>query len=253
MGWSAGQSKQYGQAPIGRITIDLRKDRTNGETFPQYEGMFFYVESVDLPCRVSFNLSDDSQSVGLSSGFQLNMPFGGFTLFHDNYLLGGLTPSVPYLLTVYISREPRAFNQYVSPAVQIPLPTFEVQLGGTLQVNFPIFPRTRFFNLTSVIYVNNPADPGPFFSALEFYRADGGLLVGPSNLPKDGFVYANRGWNYPDIHDPVDASGGILWNFRLSKNGVTIPSAAARVQLVVTCEGAAPASFGFSRHYGVLI
>jgi hypothetical protein len=106
--WSAGQSKQYAQAPIGRITIDLRKDRTNGETFPQYEGMFFYVESVDLPCRVSFNLSDDSQSVGLSSGFQLNMPFGGFTLFHDNYLLGALPANIPYLLTVYISRDPRA-------------------------------------------------------------------------------------------------------------------------------------------------
>jgi hypothetical protein len=237
---------------MGRITIDLRKDRTNGETFPQYEGMFFYVESVDLPCRVSFNLADESQSVGLSSGFQLNMPFGGFTIFHDNYSLGGLPESQAYQLVVYISREPRAFNQYVAPAVQIPLPTSQSVLGSSLRVDFPIFSRTRFFNLVATIEMNNAATPGVGSSSVEFYKQNGGLLVSPYGLVLNGVTYADRAYNYPDFHEAITLTAGALFGYKIVKQGITIPSGAVRAQLIVS-PGIAVASFGFSRFYGVLI
>lgn len=187
VGYKVGEARQFDKPPIGRFTINLSVDRTSGEKFEAIAGEFFYVEVVDLPCRVSFNNGDESQSIGLSSGFQLNMPFSGITIFHDNYSEG----SNNFQLVIYTSRSPRAFNQYVNPAIQYALPyraSFSITELNIYRVEFPVLPRSRFFSVDSLMIITNAIDP--ITAAVQYYFLENfpifGVPASPIVAPKIG-------------------------------------------------------------------
>lgn len=241
MNSQAGATKRYGQAPFGRQTISLRKNRVNGEQFPQYEGEFFYVESCDLPCRVSFNTDGDSQSVGLSSGFQLNAPFSGLTLFHDDYN-NSILSNLPYVLTVYISRFPRAFNQYVDPTVQLPMPYNVNVISSGCDVNFPLFPRLRFVSLAGAVFVGNAVSPGLAYVEVLFYDKNGLLIRGPDNLISNGVMYVNPGPFFGRYFEPITRVAGVDYVVNISTGKIPMPEQAASVKLYVRFSGGAPAT-----------
>jgi hypothetical protein len=224
------RTQQYGQAPLGRFVIDLRKSRVNGESFPAIQGSFFYVEAVDLPCRISFNNSDDTQSLGISSGFQLNMPFSGITLFHDDYATAGAA-NQNYQLVVYSSRDPRAFNQYVNPVTQSQLPSSPVGLiGNTVDSFFPIFPRSRFLTIQGIMQANAGGDPGPIISSISFLDVSGNVITGPSGFVKNNVTYSQIGsYSTEYVASLLLVAGS--WGYRIAKNNVPVPSNADRARL----------------------
>lgn len=240
---SAGASKQYAQAPLDRFAIPLRANRANGETFPAIEGVFFYVEASDLPVRIAFNGRDESQAVGISSGFQLNAPFSGITLFHEDYT-GGTGVSAASLI-LYTSRNPRAFNQYVAPAVQLALPWLDNGLlGATWRAIFPIFPRARFLSIDAVIVVNKATDPGPVTSYV-FFTNDSGALQ-PSPVP---IVYKGNNFNQaptvsPELNLSTPITAAVNYIYQVKKRLIPIPSFVTSATMNFFFNIGAPTSMG---------
>lgn len=237
-------SRERSLPPFTRSVINLRADRRNGERFDAEAGQFLYVESVDLPCRISLGPNgSDQQSVGLSSGFQLNAPFNGFTLFHDNYSVyaGGASPGALELV-LYTSAYPRAFNQYVNPAVQFMLPVFvdNVISGAgpySTRVLYPVLPRTRFMNLQSLIYATGSAvDPGVMVSSLAYADEQGINIAPPINIVKAGITFTLGPTSQrPDLHPSyIRIPGTTFAVYSVVKNNIAIP---ARAQVaVLTCQ-----------------
>lgn len=250
VGYQAGQTKQLAQAPFSRIVISLKKDRTGGENFNALEGAFFYVESCDVPCRVSFNKPDDSQSVAMTSGFQLNMPFSGITLFHDDYTNVG-SSNTTFSLVVYVSRDPRALSQFVNPAVQFILPwrstVYDVP-SGQIAVTFPIFARTRFFTVKSELALQCSADPLICSVNFDFQDLNGAPIVPPSNLIKSGINY-NQVNSVACAFESSKNAGAGTYVFNIDRNNIPIPGNADR--LIMTMAITLPAnvtSFILQRH-----
>lgn len=234
-------ARELSLPPFTRSVIDLRANRTNGERFESEAGQFFYVESVDLPCRVSFGPNgSDQQSVGLSSGFQMNAPFNGFTLFHDNYTAYPVGASGEALeLVLYTSAYPRAFNQYVNPAVQFLLPHYaDNVIGGAgpyfTSAFFPILPRARFFNCQSIVFATGTVvDPGYMRSYLYFLDKNAVTIAPPINITRAGYTFnVGTGFQRPDDHPShVRVAGSTLVEYVVQKFNVAIPARAQVAQL----------------------
>lgn len=226
---------QAGLQALNTLAIDLVKDRTRGESFPQIEGNFFYVESVDLPCRASFTVSDESQSVGLSSGFQMNMPFKGLTIFHENYTVAPLG----LLLRALTSKDPRAFNQFVLPATQLPLPRLPTTpAGGVYRNRWPIPPRMRFANLNGSFYAASVH--GNCLLTVRFLDSTLGVISGPSSTnPPFLPLFTSTTEHLTQISTPVNWFGtNTVW--RVNIPNIPLPSPAKFLELLVQWD---PASF----------
>lgn len=76
---------QLGASPIFKHIVRLNKDRTSGEYIPELSGQYLRVESVDYPCRISFNNLGYDQSVPCIPGLIVEGAFRGVTMWHDNY------------------------------------------------------------------------------------------------------------------------------------------------------------------------
>lgn len=218
--------------PFGRVAINLRANRTIGETFPAIEGQFFYVESADLPCRVAFNGAGEDQSIGISSGLQCNMPFKGITLFHDDYTTTGTAPQ-QFTLQAYVGRDARAFNQFVNPQTQTPIPFLATFLGDSLTIQFPLFPRLRFLNVFSTVTVSNATDPGVMNTFINFRDPSNNLMGGTFNLVKNGVLYPSRGVAVQPAFIPsTELTAGVNYVYNVNKQNVPVPTGAEIGQLV---------------------
>ena len=237
MGYTAGLTRESGAAPLERVQISLAASRINGENFPQYEGEFFYVESVDSPCRISFNGRDDSQSLGLSSGFQINMPFSGFKLFHDDYSVGRNSTIKTAFLTVYTSRSPRAFNQFVNPAVQNILP-FEANFGGTgiYSATYPLFPRLRFLTSEIVaVFGYNAALPLPSCQMVGQFWDVNNQFIDSGIIVKNGINFSRQSVSVNRFFklDPIFFNGAQCM-FSQSLRNIPVPTNAEYFRLTFT-------------------
>ena len=227
MKYTAGLTRESGAAPFERVQISLLTDRTNGEDFPQYEGEFFYVESVDLPCRIAFNGRDESQSVGLSSGFQINMPFSGFKLFHDDYSAG----NKPRSLSLYTSRSPRAINQFVNPAVQsvIPYRSFLNSVANSYYAFYPLFPRQRFLSSDILLgfFITGQVNPPYIYSNVNFTDFDG-AIIGSTPMIRNNKNYNKGSFSSAKIIQTFTDGSSNFYFMETLKN-LTIPNGAVEL------------------------
>lgn len=217
--------------PFGRVAINLLANRTFGQQYPAIEGSFLYVESVDLPCRISFNGGSDEQSIGVSSGLQVNMAFKGLTLYHENYT-NLSSAEQTYSLICYVGRDARAFNQFVAPQTQSPLPsnsTFGLSSGST---SFPLFPRLRFLNVFATLQATRLAgDPGYMLSYVRFIGPNNVVLQGPTPFVRPGVTYFDGGDSAQPSFVQSVPWGANVWGYTAAKINIPIPTGAVSGQL----------------------
>ena len=232
MGYTAGLTRESGAAPFERVQISLLTDRTNGEDFPQFEGEFFYVESVDLPCRIAFNGRDESQSVGLSSGFQINMPFSGFKLFHDDYSVG----NKPRGLSLYISRSPRAVNQFVNPTIQSVLPYRSMLSVGlnSYRAFYPLFQRQRFLSSDILLGFFIPGQiNSPYIYSNVNFVDENDVILGASEMIRNGKNYNKGSYSSARIIQTFTDGTGNFYFMESLKN-LPVPHGASELVYNVT-------------------
>lgn len=209
-------ARQLGRPPIRPFKILLNTDRFNGEFFPEYAGSFFYVESCDLPCRLTFNSDDESQAVSLTSGLQINTSFSGIKIYHDDYSPDKMdtTEQNPAAVRFFTGGESRSLNQYVSPKIQMGVPyKINVVSTASIEILFPYFKNAKNLNVSGVIYFGmlNPDFAEPGFLSSRLIGFSGNSISKLVTVERNGFTTDTPSTTNAQLISPV----------KIHDNGIT--------------------------------
>jgi hypothetical protein len=105
---------QYSLQGMRKYRISLRANRTMGEYFPQFEGKFLHIESVDVPCTIQLG-NTSANELFCADGYTYIGDFKGLTITHADY--SAITAVSPISIVVYIGDG----SSIVAPAVQLAL------------------------------------------------------------------------------------------------------------------------------------
>lgn len=220
-----------GLVALRKYVVPLNnRNRSGGEYFPMIEGTFFYVESCDMPLRIAFTTPDETQSLTVSSGFQLNTPFKGITLFHPAY--GGSNQQIN--ITFYVSYKFAAFTQYVNPAIQIPVPyTFLGTIGGTGRIEVPVLPGIRFLSYTGTMGITvTGGDPSTARLDNYYLDANGASINAPS------IDYAGTSYTFLDVRQSEYMKGinitSLNSQYNVKRAFSPVPNGAVKMRIDLT-------------------
>lgn len=193
-------TSRYTLAPLNFIEVLLHVDRRNGEFFPAFEGEFLRVERADMPCFASVVTNDRTQVFCLADGLEIQAPFKGLTLFHDNYNLGSDDTPVLRIVTSKVAVVQN--NLPNSYANRLPLPYSQsstLGVGGALRYT-TIVPRQA--------------------RAIRKLRVTGTVVL---TAALTGDIFAILGFQAPVASGPLDfLTGGLLT--RSNPDGVSVYS-----------------------------